>query len=85
MASASFVVFQVSSLGYDEVDLLLISLLVICMSFVSQDPCPHIVLSAVKPCSPLLLPPLSVYLPTLVHSVPYPSPSSALKSPTIGM
>ena len=48
-------------------------------------------LSAVSPCnisqcfiqSPLLFPPLSVYLPTLTHSFPCPSPSSALKSPPI--
>ena len=54
----------------------------------------YIVLSAVQPCnishcfiqSPLLFPSSSVCLPTLVHSVPQPSPSSALTSPpTIGM
>ena len=46
-------------------------------------------MSAVKLCnisqcfiqSPLLCPPLSVCVPTLVDSVPHPGPSSALKSP----
>ena len=77
--------------------LLLVNIYSICLSylleiwrpFVSEVFFLYIVSSVVYPCnisqcfiqSPLLFPSLNVCLPTLMHSVPWPSPSSALKSP----